>query len=73
MATGPGKYDKYSEPILKLSEADAVVLIVLGGKEGSGFEIVTVEDASMHAKVLRELPSMLIDIASAIKKSLSTH
>jgi hypothetical protein len=36
---GPGKYDYATTVALELTQAQAVVLIVVGGKYGSGFSV----------------------------------
>ncbi len=37
MARGPGKYDDLATYVRQQAEAKAVIIIVLGGKKGSGF------------------------------------
>jgi hypothetical protein len=37
MALGPGRYDDHAERILKETEAEAVLVLVVKGNKGSGF------------------------------------
>jgi hypothetical protein len=58
---GPGKYDDETTMVRMGTKARAVVLIVLDGREGSGFSV----QAPPH--VLAELPNMLESIAMQIR------
>jgi hypothetical protein len=61
MAIGPGKYDDIATYVREQAWAQGVVLIVLGGRFGSGF---SVQSASPIA--LLQLPQMLRDLAAKI-------
>ncbi len=62
MAAGPGKYDEMCVKALVETEATCVVLIVLGGKDGSGFSV-----NSIDASVPDLLPKMLRQVADQIE------
>lgn len=56
MPLGPGKYADECERDLKEIRAAAVLLIVLGGKKGSGFSMATFDPglAAAAPKILRD-------------------
>ncbi len=64
MPMGPGKYDPECTRDLMENQADAVLLIVLGGKKGSGFSIAT-----LSAEILVAVPAILRDTANQIEAS----
>ena len=61
MADGPGKYDKECVHALVETEAAACVLIVIAGKDGSGFAVNSVSPEINQAlpKLLREVADMI--------------
>ena len=62
MAIGPGKYDEICTAAREVTNAEAVVMIVLGGKYGSGFSVQAIgEDISAS------LPALLRDVANSIE------
>jgi hypothetical protein len=64
MSIGPGKYDHHATVVRQAENADAVILLVLGGSHGSGF--------SVQAKgTLFELPDLLEDMAASIRADLA--
>jgi len=52
MAIGPGKYDGACSQVRFTTDADAVVLIVIGGKHGSGFSVQCRSDMALDLAVL---------------------
>jgi hypothetical protein len=63
MAIGPGKYDKECVSVLLRTGAEAVVLCVLRGKEGSGFSC-----NARGIEIQQRLPELLRLIADEIEK-----
>lgn len=59
---GPGKYAAACNQAMVATEAKAVILVVLGGKQGNGFEV--------HGEtgVVVELPPMLRHMADTIEE-----
>jgi hypothetical protein len=67
MPLGPGKYDELCTKVREETNADTVLVIVLGGVKGSGFSMQTRE---MKISVL--VPAILRDTADQIEASLKT-
>lgn len=65
MAFGPGKYDELCSYVREDAAAAGVIVIVLDGKNGSGFSC----QASIEITV--QLPKMLRDIANQIDQSFA--
>jgi len=65
MASGPGKYDDACSDARVATDADAVILIVLGGKHGSGFSV-----QSRGGEMTAQLPALLRSVAAQIENSL---
>ncbi len=62
MAIGPGKYDGWALRLIKETHAEAVVVIVLGGKKGNGFAVKTTDpEFSLH------LPDILRGVAKSME------
>ena len=61
---GPGKYDDAATLVRNRTMAAAVVVIVLGGSQGSGFSVQADEETT------RRLPDLLEDVAKEIRASL---
>lgn len=60
---GPGgKYDPECVKALVDTGAEAVVLVVLGGREGSGFAV-----NSKSAEIVAKLPALLRELADQIE------
>ena len=57
MAQGPGKYDDLCTYVRENTEARAVVVIVLGGNNGSGFSV------QAHGDVVLEVAQLLRSVA----------
>lgn len=61
MATGPGKYDTAATQVRQMTQALAVVVMVLHGRDGSGFSVQAHESigpdrlADMLEMVAREI------------------
>jgi len=64
---GPGKYKTVTELVMLATRAQAVVLMVIGGTEGGGFEVHCVE-SELGRKVNARLPSLLREMASQIEQ-----
>jgi hypothetical protein len=64
MPQGPGKYDDVATIARHATNAQVVVLIVLGGREGSGFSVQAPLDISA------KLPVLLRQVANEIEASL---
>jgi hypothetical protein len=63
MAFGPGKYDSECTQIMVGEIAEAVLVIVLGGKRGSGFS------CQATPAITFSLPRILRNVADEIEKS----
>lgn len=71
MPNGPGKYDQQCVTAMMQTESAAVVLVVLGGNEGSGFS-VNVDPARVDAvDLISKLPDMLREVARQIEETNS--
>lgn len=64
MLLGPGKYAVECERDLKETQAAAVLLIVLGGKKGSGFSM-----GAFDPELAAAVPAILRDTADEIEAS----
>jgi hypothetical protein len=62
MAIGPGKYDDLATLVREGAEAAAVIVLVLGGNEGSGF--------SMQApvEIVAAIPTLLRRMADDMEQ-----
>jgi hypothetical protein len=63
MALGPGKYDPECTRLMVSEHAEAVLVIVIGGKRGGGFACQATPEITMS------LPSILRNIAAEIERS----
>ncbi len=63
---GPGKYDRESQKVLLSTDADGVLLIILGGRLGSGFSMTVRE--SERARALALVPSVLREVAAEMER-----
>jgi hypothetical protein len=64
MAIGPGKYDKLATWARYRAKADGIILCVLGGEKGNGFEVqvrdtYTPEQIIEIARVVREVADQM--------------
>lgn len=62
MALGPGKYDDLCTMVKEQSQAEGVVLIIVGGNKGVGFS------AQLTAPQMVSLPLVLRNIADKIEE-----
>lgn len=62
MPEGPGKYDDLATYVREQSNAETVLVVIIGGVYGQGFSV-----QSENPEVLVELPQMLRYIASQIE------
>jgi hypothetical protein len=58
---GPGKYDKETTVVMKATNAQGVILIVIGGDRGAGFSVQATLEATLA------LPVILRDIADQLE------
>jgi len=63
---GPGKYDKEATTIRKATNADGVVLIIIGGNKGDGFSC----QASLEVHLT--LPEILKNVANQVEEDLQS-
>lgn len=68
MALGPGRYDAHATAVRTRTDAQLVVVIVVGGAQGSGF---SVQATSREAE--RALPDVLDTIAQQIRADVATR
>lgn len=62
MANGAGKYDDICTQARESAQAHSAVVIILGGKQGHGFSVQTVNE-----DLARVLPKILRDTAAQIE------
>lgn len=65
---GPGKYDAECEYLLVDVDAEAALVIVLGGRRGSGFSFS--ERADVMHKLLQLVPDILRQVAAEIEADI---
>ncbi len=63
MPQGPGKYDPEAVAVHTATGAKAVVLIVIGGDRGNGFETLCVDP-----DFAQRLPTLLRELAAEVEK-----
>lgn len=61
---GPGKYDAECTRVRDATNADGVILIVIGGTLGQGFSV------QAPLEVIARLPETLRDVANQIERQL---
>lgn len=64
MATGPGKYDHLATLVRDQTAAAAVIVVVFGGTDGSGFSVQAPEGFAS------QLPDLLRSLATKIEADL---
>ena len=62
MSVGPGRYNEVCTLVRKRTRARAVVLLILDGDRGQGFEVQTADPL-----LLKGLPALLRNMAEAIE------
>jgi hypothetical protein len=65
MARGPGKYDDLATLVRDGTNADGVIVIVIGGSKGSGFSV------QATFEVTAKLPDLLRTMADNIERDLT--
>ena len=66
---GTGKYDDLCEAMVRATEADGVILIVLNGNRGSGFSAsLTIDPATSGAP--EKIPTVLREVATQIEQNI---
>jgi hypothetical protein len=75
MADGPGKYDDYATHVREQTKAQGVLLVVLGGTRGHGFEFQFAVEPSPAAKyeMMRMQVAVLRDVADQIEAEMKQH
>jgi hypothetical protein len=68
MANGPGKYDDVCTCAREATGARTVVLIVLEGREGSGFSVQSNNPPSVMRTLL---PNLLREMAADIERTVN--
>lgn len=68
MAVGPGKYNDHVTRVREELDADLVLLIVLGGKRGNGFDV-----QSTSIELQGQVPELLEHMAREIRASLAAR
>ena len=66
MPIGPVRYDKECEQVFKSTNANTVILMVLGGEKGSGFSVVSGDPDAVNT-----LPMLLTEMAHKIENDLA--
>lgn len=66
MPLGAGKYDAEATYVRERTEAHGVIVIVINGRDGSGFSAQFVDYS-----LIPELPGVLEDLARDIRKDIS--
>lgn len=64
MAKGPGKYDDVATVAQQMTNAEAVIVIVVGGFKGHGFSVQGTEE------MLKTVPSLLDMVSRQIKEDM---
>lgn len=69
MSEGPGKYNDLTDYVREQTKADGVVLVVIGGTRGSGFELQfsTHDSGDGRYLVMMEQVKLLRDVADRIQ------
>jgi hypothetical protein len=71
---GPGRYQQEAEDLLKGEEADAVLLMVVGGKRAGGMSfsqrLTEQWDIAVAAGFLAKLPKLLRAVADEIDRDI---
>lgn len=70
MAFGPGKYDEITEHVRKVTRAHGVILIVLGGEKGDGFEVQFEAPPNVGVQEIADsVPGLLRQMATEIERT----
>jgi hypothetical protein len=65
MAIGPGKYDDLCTAIRESTNAECVILVVVGGNLGHGFSVQLLNSSTMI-----QIPNVLREVATQIERDL---
>jgi hypothetical protein len=71
MVVGPGLYDDLCTRAREDADAVAAMVIILGGRGGSGFSVQS--SSHVHDKVMQTLPGLLRMMADEIERDLDTR
>jgi len=66
MPKGPGKYDELCVDILKKTNADCAIVIVINGNTGSGFSINAIDQDFVF-----KIPELLEHTASMVRDDIA--
>jgi hypothetical protein len=66
MAMGPGRYDDLCTHVRVLAQAEAALVIIIGGVRGHGFSVQTTDP-----RLVQQLPDLLEAIAVEIRETLA--
>lgn len=64
MSEAPGKYDALCTYVREQSEAVGAIVLVFGGKQGSGFSVQAPPELSL------DLPRILEDLAESVRAEI---
>lgn len=70
MPIGPGKYDDLCTVVRERSSAMMALVIILGGKRGSGFSVQAADYVQMMEH-LSKVPAMLRTVADQIEADMA--
>lgn len=65
MAQGPGRYDDLCTYVRERAQAEAAIVIVLGGRHGAGFSVQV--EGPRAEEVAARLPGILESMAAAMR------
>lgn len=69
MALGPGRYSQQAERVMHDENASMVILMVLNGQRGSGFDVVGDVGVVTNGKVVELLRFMADEIEKTLRKA----
>lgn len=69
MTDKKGKYDEHCEAALRRTNADAVLLIIIGGSQGHGFSVAVKND--LKDAIVHTIPKLLHSTADEIEKMMN--
>jgi hypothetical protein len=68
MTEGPGKYDDMATYVQEKTDAQLVVVAVVGGNKGGGFSV-----QSVSIELLKQVPQVLRDLADSLEIDLANE
>jgi hypothetical protein len=70
MPMGAGKYDEFTTFVREQTQASAVMVCVVGGNLGSGFDVQLDVEPARRAIAMISVAAMLREIAACIERDL---